>query len=679
MRSHRFLNHPPWLAVVSIVLVTLAAYANGLTGAFILDDVPSVTQNPSVRQLWPLTAPPAGAPTGGRPVANFTFAVNYAMSGAEVWSYHATNIAVHALAALALFGIVRRTFLRPVLDVRFREYATPLAWMVAVLWAVHPVQTATVDYVSQRTEQLMGLFYLLTLYGFIRASESKGWHWLALAITACALGMGSKEVMVTAPLLVFLYDRTFLAGSFRAAWQQRGRQHLALAATWVLLAWLMLTSNLTQRGAGFGVGVSPLTYALTESRVVMRYLGLSMWPHPLIFDYGWYFAWSLAEVWPFVLGIVALAGGVGWALWRRPVVGFLGAWFLVILAPTSSFVPVNQQPMAESRLYLPLAAVAVTLVVTGFTLLRTRAFAVLGLLVALGAGLTLRRTTTYQTEVGIWADTVAKQPLNPRAHRTLGDSLLLVGRTDEGIASLETAIRLKPDYAQAHYNLGSAYLIRGNAQFARGDLAATIAAFETALRLDPTHAKAHNNLGNALVAAQRSLEAIPHYEAALRFKADFPEAKKNLAMAYTNTGAAHLAAGQIAAALAAFRQARELDPENAERWYNLSSALLTAGDTAEAIKTGRGAIQLAPQQSTFRIHLGNALFQANQVNEAAASYVEALRIAPDNAEAHNNLGVILLRGGRPAEAREHFMTALRLRPDYADARANLALVPPVTP
>ncbi|MGD1021058.1 MAG: hypothetical protein ABSA12_17265, partial [Verrucomicrobiia bacterium] len=199
-----------------LVLTGLWAYHNSLTGPFIYDDWLSIQKNPTIRHLWPiwqpLSPPHAGGITvEGRPLINLSLAVNYAIGGTNVRGYHALNLAIHILAGLTLFGIVRRTLLQPRLRERFGAVADELALAVALIWTVHPLQTESVTYIIQRAESMMGLFYLLTLYGFIRGTASplpRLWH--GLCIGACALGMASKEVMVSAPLMVMLYDRTFV-------------------------------------------------------------------------------------------------------------------------------------------------------------------------------------------------------------------------------------------------------------------------------------------------------------------------------------------------------------------------------------------------------------------------------------------------------------------------------------
>jgi len=279
------------LAVAAVLtLAALGAYWNSFNVPFLLDDSLSIGDNPSIRHLGRIgdvLSPPTTALTAARPLLNLTFALNYAVGGLSVQGYHVVNLIIHICAGLALLGIVRRTLLLPGLRQRYGEAALSLAACVALLWTLHPLQTEAVTYISQRAESLMGLFYLLTLYGFIRSvtTESRN-GWLILSVAACFCGMATKQVMVTAPVLVLLYDRAFVSGSFRSALAGRRWYYVSLAATWLLLGFLMHRSSLTTVRVGFQVGVSWLTYALTELRVVTDYLKLAFWPHPLVFDYG---------------------------------------------------------------------------------------------------------------------------------------------------------------------------------------------------------------------------------------------------------------------------------------------------------------------------------------------------------------------------------------------------------
>jgi Flp pilus assembly protein TadD len=378
----------------------------------------------------------------------------------------------------------------------------------------------------------MGLFYLLTLYCFIRGAEAdgpgrNGWH--AASIAACFLGMATKEVMVSAPLIVLLYDRAFLAGGFVEAWRRRWRVYVGLAATWLVPAFLMLSAKGRGASAGFGTSVAWWRYALTQPPAIVHYLRLSFWPHPLIFDYGSALAPQSLGTLTCALVIVGLIAATAWALVNRPALGFLGASFFAILAPSSSIVPVATETMAEHRMYLPLIPVVVLVVIGTYRWLGRGALPFCLALAAVLAGATWQRNEVFRSEEGIWRDTVDKRPDNERAHNNLGFALRKIpGRLNEAIAQYEEALRLKPDYVEAHYDLGNALISAGRAPEA-------IAQYGEALRLQPDIFAAHSNLGNALMSVGRTPEAITQYEEALRLRPDDARIHFNLALALLRT------------------------------------------------------------------------------------------------------------------------------------------------
>ncbi|HVS53455.1 MAG TPA: tetratricopeptide repeat protein [Opitutaceae bacterium] len=629
---------PVALAGALIAIAAVLAYGNSLHGAFVLDDPTSILDNASIRSLWPPRAvlfPPLRAGDGGRPIANLSFALNYAVSGRDPWSYHALALALHALAALTLFGIVRRTLLLPALAARYANRATPLAATVAALWALHPLTTSTVDYLSQRTEQLMALFYLLTLYAFVRSVElqqsenktlSPATAWRFASVAACLLAVASKEVAVTAPLLVVLYDRTFVAGGFRTALRQRWKYYLGLAAAWILLAALMIDSRVTQRGIGFDGHVSALHYAASECHAVLVYLRLAAWPAPLVFDYGWAFL-GPREALPFAAALASLLLA-STLLWRRwPALGFLAAAWFLILAPTSSVVPILEQPIAESRAYLPLAAfVALAVFVAHAALARFRRGVALALTltiaVALGAT-TFRRNEDYRSAISLWSDAAAKQPANPRAQNNLASVLLDAGQPAAALAPARRALELRPAYPQAHTNLGKAL---GDL----GDAAEAIAHYRAAIALDATLPEAHGNLGTALLRAGATAEAIPEFQAALRLQPDLLNVHNNLAVAL-------LRLGRVDAAIIEAEAALRLDPQFADAHYTLADARIAQG----------------------------------RIPDAIAHLIAALAARPNFPRAENRLGALLLQSGHRTEAIAHFEAALRLQPDFPEAQRNL--------
>lgn len=597
-----------WLAPVLLVAAVVLAYANTFSSPWIFDDIGAVLNNPTIRRVGSLDIflPPAdGSTATGRPIVNATFALNYAVSGENVWSYHALNLAIHALAALTLFGLLRRTL--GSLQLKPPAFnCDAVAVVAAALWALHPLNTESVTCIAQRTESLCGLFYLFTLYAFVRGSAvlqsaptASSRRWLALSVASCLLGMATKEVMVTAPVLVFLFDRTFVARSFSAAWRARRGYYLALAATWLLLV-LLLALNAGARGAsaGFGLGVTPWTYLLKQCEALVLYLRLGLWPHPLVLDYGTAVTRSLTEVWwqgPVIL--VLLAGTVTAVCSRRPslrALGFAGAWFFLLLAPSSSVVPLVTQTMAEHRMYLPLVAVVGLFVVALHVRLAAHAFAlrlILPLLVLVAFTATIARNRDYRDAITLWTDTATKAPANPRAHHNLALALHHAGRLAEAHPHFARAVALDPAYVTAHYNWAVALLSEGRTAEALPLLDATV-------RLAPAHLDAHRQLAHLAEQIGRPADVETHFNAVLR-----------------------------------------LVPDDLTAHRKLGLLLARAERLAPAAEHFRAVIRLVPADADAHANLGNVLLLAGRPREAIAAYEESLRLRPGDARTRENLRV----------------------------------------
>jgi hypothetical protein len=264
-------------------------------------------------------------PVAGRPLVNASFAINYAIGGLNTRGYHAVNLAIHLAAALLVFGIVRRTVARTDLA-RLPDTAAHVAFATALIWVVHPLTTEAVDYVTQRTELMMALFYLLTLYAAIRSAASPASPWSAIAIAACAAGMACKESMVTAPVVVVLYDRVFLFDSLRRAVRKRWPLYAGLAAGWIVLG-VLLASGPRVHSAGFASGVSAWTYLLNQAAMILRYVKLAVWPQSLVIYYGWPLPLTISDALPALLAVAALLGAAVAAMARAPKAGFAAAFF----------------------------------------------------------------------------------------------------------------------------------------------------------------------------------------------------------------------------------------------------------------------------------------------------------------------------------------------------------------
>jgi Flp pilus assembly protein TadD len=611
-----------WERFFPLVLpvAALAAYHNTFTVPFLFDDV-GIAESPELRALSLRSL--VGTT---RPLVQLALALNYAVGGLNVFGYHVFNLAIHVLAATALFGIVARTLRTSRLRERWGSAAASVALAVSLIWTVHPLQTESVTYVVQRAESMMALCYLLTLYCVIRgAASSHAARWYAAAVVACALGMLCKPVMVTAPIAVLLYDRVFRAGSWERAWHDRRALYLALAATWTIPAWLLTAENESAATAGFRMqAVSTLDYVRSQPGVILHYLRLVFWPRGLVLDYGWPVANGAVAVALPALIVAGLALLTVWAFRRSPEIGFLGAVFFLTLAPSSSVIPI-QDLAFEHRMYLPLAALAALAVISGRLLIRRAALdgaserrlaaAVTVTLVVVLTMLTVARNGDYRSAIAMWTDVVTKRPENARGRNNLGDALFEAGNVDAAVRQLRTALELDPRCADAHNNLGRALAVERKLEEAEGH-------YREALRLMPENAEAHNNLGIVLVDRRNYPEAQTHYSEALRLKPSYAEAENNLGVALTQQGKYDDATTHYLAAL-------HLKPDYAEAYSNLGNALARQGKLAEAVSRYRQALRISPDYAEVHYNLGLALAGLGKQDEAAAHTAEAVRLKPD--------------------------------------------------
>jgi protein O-mannosyl-transferase len=602
---------PRWWHIALLLVAGAAIYGNSLSGPFVFDDSVSVVTNTSIRE-WNRRVLFASreVPTAGRPLVNVSMALNYAAGGLDVRGYHLWNVAMHLSCTLLLFACARLTLALPRMPEWLRERSSDVALAIALVWAVHPLNSEVVDYITERSESMMALAFLAALYASIRAVDSaRRGAWQALAVTACALGMACKESMVTMPIAIVLYDSTLVFESFAGAIRARWRFYGALASTWLILAALLQTGARVH-SAGFSTDVSPWTYLLNQAVMLVRYLRLSVWPSSLVVNYGWPRPLTLADVFPSALFIVALMAATIVLLRKRPMIGVAGAWFFLTLAPTSSILPIATEVGAERRMYLPLIAL-VALAMVGLAWLSRRlvrgrviAIAAVAILAAALGATTLARNREYASPLGLAETVLARWP-TPSAEAAVGQELAILGRHEEAIARLR---EVAPRFPRAYYHLGGEL-------FNQGKVDEAVPALQNFVRFEPQLAEAvpaRTMIGRAFMLRQRWPEAEAQlrlvlsmaparstaHTTALGFLADtlfaeqkFAEARGAyvtfLAERPTDTGAmtnlavSLSALGQLDEAVAAFRRAVDMNPADARARRNLAIAL---EDQAQAAK-----------------------------------------------------------------------------------------------
>ena len=580
----------------------------------------------------------------GWPGPRLFWQAKHTVLGYDARIFHASGLLLHGVAGLLLFMLLRQMQTAG-------EAAARSAFLVtvggALIWMLHPRQTEAVAGLAYQGSLLGAIGLLLTLLCFARGAERGRPSWMGGAMGACILGMATDPVMLAAPLLVLLYDRAFIAGSWTATWRQRGRWHAALGVTMVVGIYFLARS-----------GGTPVGSLSAPFWAAPWYLMLSVWPAPLVFDRGPDFAPGGG----FAAGVMTILLLVGTivAVIRWPRAGFVAVWFWATLAAGSLVNIAGVESFSEHRLYLPWAALVMALV-AGATRLRRVGLA--GLAVAvLGLGWASReRISVYASSLALWTDTVTKAPGNPRAHLELGHAFAAAGRLDEAVAAYEHAIQFSSSTASTHLGLAGAALQLGRTGEA-------LSAYEAALRLTPESAAIHLDLAAVQIRLGRVAEATGHYREAARLGVSTAVGKRHYGRALAESG-------RMVEALAELEASAKLEPANARTHLDLGMVLSALGRSIEGQRHFVEAVQCDPDDAGAHFALGDALLEDHRPAEALSHYEAALRLQPERAAAlHASMGDALSRLGRPAEAIRNYETALRLNPDNERARENLARI-----
>jgi protein O-mannosyl-transferase len=659
------------------------AYSNSFQAGLVFDNSTIIGQDPRIRQATPQSI--ASILSGGyrdadvaaglyRPLTTLSFLLNYAVlsDGLRPEGYHWLNFAIHAINVALVYA----------LGIALLGGSTP-AFALAAIWGLHPLLTESVTNIVGRADLLSAFGVLSGFLCHLRATKANGRRrlaWFAGVAIAQTVGLFSKENAVVLPGIMLAYDLTW---SDRSAWRKRipayGALVLPFAGFFYVRGQLHLAMHIPFAdnplvSAGFW------TARLTAMKVIGKFLWLFLWPARLSADYSFnavpLFGWRLSS-WKDLEAVIALAvclGGVLLAVllakrgrreWK-PLLFFL-PFFFVAMTPTSNLIVLIGSIMAERFLYLPsvgLAGCVVAALCVWRPATARAAWAAVGVVCLAFAARTYARNRDWNDELSLWTSTVRVSPDSARAHYNLGKALEpLPGRLPDAIAEYRVSLRLDPEHADVHNNLANAL------SAIPGQLPEAIAEYREAVRIQPDRSEPHNNLANVLARIPGRLpEAIAEFQAALRIRPDSAEIHYNLANALLNQP------DGLAEAIREYREALRIDPNHADAHTNLGNALMRIpGRQPEAIAEYRAALRIAPDSSGTLIALGNALSAApDGLQEGIASYQAAARIRPNDAEAHYDLGTALLRvPDRLADAIAELQAALRNEPNLVEAHVNL--------
>ena len=720
-----------FLCLVLLVTLGCLVYANTFQTPFIFDDNSTIKENPSIRMTeisWDDFSAAVSGRGRNRPVSTISFAINYYFGQYSLPGYHLVNIIVHIVSGILLFFFLKTTLkissrhnlLAIELD---QARISTLSGLAALLWLVNPVQTQSVTYIVQRTNSMAAMFFMLAMFlyakgrlahrnsgqvvahqttgGIQRKPSHRYYFWYLGCIFAGILALGSKENAASLPFFILLYEWYFFQ-DLSKKWLKEKLIFVAapVVLIGIIILWIHLGTDPLEKIKSlrdFSEGQFTLGQRLlTQTRVVIYYLSLIIWPHPsrLNLDYDFPLSYSFIEpltTLPSLTGIIGLIILAGFLAKKQRLLSFCLWWFLGNLVIESSIIPLAI--IFEHRLYLPSMLIFLLLVIVLFQYVKPRwlPVALSAASIAVSAYWTYERNSVWRDPISLWSDCIRKSPqksrpyanlanalkerkltaealqnyrkslqLNPNhfeAHNNLGVLLEEQSSTNEAIKHYRKAIELSPNFANAHNNLGSAYHQQGQWDEAEKQIRKT-------LQIDPNHAKAHNNLGVVLSDQGRLAEAFEHFRKSLQIDPD-------MAAAHDNIGRALQKQGKIGEAVAHYRKALEKRPDYAEAHFHLAEALIETGQNDQAADHIQKALQINPDNAQALNNIGARLLKQGNISEAARYLIRALSINPELAEANNNFGIILIRQGNREAAISHFQQAVRLDPDFEPARNNL--------
>ena len=649
-----------------LVAITIAVYWRTLDHDFVVfcDDGHYVTSNALVR---------AGPTPDGlvrafttidsanwHPLTWISHMLDCRLYGLNPTGHHLTNLLLHAVNTVLLFLVLSRM--------------TGAVWrsaFVAALLGVHPLHVESVAWISERKDVLSALFWMLTMFAYVRYVERPGLSRYSLVILAFALGLMSKPMLVTLPLVLLLLDYWPL-GRLDLGNPNRSRSLLKLGLEKVPLLALSAASSvitfLAQRSGGAVRTAEefPLRIRLMNAPMAyVKYIAKMVWPSGLAPSYPHQGAdlpaWQAAAAGFVLIAVTAL---VIKAARRRPHLPVGWLWYVGTLVPVIGIVQVGGQAMADRYTYIPLIGLFVMIswgvpeALRGVGVWKCgsvgdqsppyshtpiRPYACRRVLPIVGAAIIVALAACARLQTGHWRDSITLltravevTPTDYKSLDALGMAFAAQRRYDEAIRSHRAALKLSPEAPFLHAGFAVTLAEQGNIEEA-------VREFQEALRLDPEFGEAHYNLAKALELRGDLNQAASHYSECLRLKT-------NTAETHASLGNILLRQGRPADAAREYRAALSVDPYCSQARTGLAAALQYQGRTGESIEEARRAIRASPDSATAHYNLGVGLQNENMNAQAAREYEEAIRIRPDYAEAHNNLALAYYDMGRYTEA-----------------------------
>jgi protein O-mannosyl-transferase len=624
-----------FFSILALSVLILIAYANTLFSPFNFDDQALLQQvilnDPNgFYQIWPLRY---------RHLLYFSFSINHSLSGLSPFGYHLTNLLFHFLTSAVVLLIIFKT-----LDKNTQwESKTVLGLSVttALLFALNPLHTEAVTYISGRASGIGAFFYLLGLLFFILGSErnriTTAPLFYLLTLLAFSLALLSKETALTFPLAVFLYDLCFMKNE---NWHPFKNRLLFIYLPLCILVFAFFALSPAIRSSTLDwFGKMDSDYALAQGRILAYAFKLCLFPVNLTFNYDFPGNWvafsrfTSVAIW-LVLVFILLKN------FRRisPVVVFSILWFLITLSPTNSFLP-RADLLSERNLYLPsLGPTFLTAYVFYHLFFMKRETSRQGLVILVAlflllGSLLITRNSVYRSNIHLWEDTYKKSPADRQVLHNLSHFYLEDKRYQEALAPLLRLSRSEAgDFyrAFAHSNLGSIYTQNGNFKRAERE-------FHKAIELEPTLPLGYLNLGTY----------------------------------YASRGEFHQARTEFLRAHERYVKYRWGYPMPTELDLNLARVNWQLKSFSAAEKHIHQYLKKVPGSSAGLLLLGKIYQAEGKTGLAEKAYREIQGGGQASAKAHNNLGILYISKNQYEKARDAFNSSINYYPQIPDAHYNL--------
>lgn len=649
------------LALGAILLVTALTYTDVTTHGFVLDDIHAVASNPSIRSLasfprWfasPYATSALREHPGYRPILMASYALDYALWPNPSAGYHRTNLAIH-LGVVALVYLLARLF-----------WGDGLAGLVAAaVMALHPINAEAVNYISARSSSLAACFVLLAVWaydGAARAALSRRSVWLAGAMLASFLALGTKESAVILPLLLLAWDRARFGDV--TPW----RTSLARSVPfWAVTAGFLIARSIVMAQAPSAPGGWSGQNALFAIKIVLSSFGHWIWPMGLAVDHGWTWTIGTSEgVW-LLAGVVGALATTAVAFRHNRRIGWCLFWGWSALLPLVALPAVSRVTLYQDhRVYLAgigLAWAVGGVIATGLrtwsgVASRVAAVTVGAVLVGAMIRADAARSAVWVNENRLWEDVLAKYPDSVVALNSRGLAALNAGRLDDAERDFQATLGLVPGSPEAHKNLGLVYADAG-------DMARAIQEFQQALALSPRSAGILLELALAYERTKDWRAATQAYEQVLRHSPGEVLALKGLARSAEREQRFDDAARQ-------YREALAIDPLDDDTWMALGASLVRLERWADARQAYETVLSRHPADAQARFNLGVVLDGLGDGTAATQAYAQAAMSLPRDPDLAFRVGVMHARSGRWAEAAAAYEQALLRDPRHAPSHLYL--------